>query len=376
MGLRKLFLGLLLFIGYIGHSQPMARLISKRASGVSPSSNEWNVEINNTLCGTANSDTFTVLVKLQSDSLKPTYKGGLTSCLSGNDIRFYVTDTNTLLNWAKERYDPDSGIVIMWVKIYSVSNSTNTTFKMDVGRTYDTSTFHGGSTGTAWKSTVVAAYFMNDATGNNLTDNSSYGNTGTQTNSPVLTSGQVGYSESFSSASTMRYAATLAEIKGVANMSMVMWAKRNSTVTSVIAGSHSGTPAIVGYVYSDGVIYFQLNAAYGYFTNSTANWQHYGFVYNGGGSTNADKCKIYLSGSNQSLSFVGTIPTTTSSSAGNFNIGKDGSLVGSSAYYSDGRIDACIIYKETVSSSWMTTMYNNQNNPGNLGSAGFLRFYH
>lgn len=340
------------------------------------SSNEWNIEIQGSQCGTANSDTFTVLVKLQSDSLKTTYKGGLVNSLAGNDIRFYTTDTNTLLNWAKERYDPDSGIVIMWVKIYQVTYSSNTTFKMDVGRTYDTSTFHGGATGTAWKSTVIGAYFMNDATGNNLTDNSSRGNTFTQVNSPVLTSGQVGYSESASSASTMHYSATFSDIKGLTNMSMVLWAKRNSTINSVILGSHSGTPAIVFYVYSDGVIYGQINGSYGYYTNSTANWQHYGWVFAGGGSTNADRCKIYGNGTNQSLSFVSSIPTSLSSSAGDFKIFKDGSLTGSSIYYSDGRIDALIFYREAVSSSWMTTMYNNQNNPGNLGSSGFLRFYH
>lgn len=374
MGMRKLLVGVSLLcltcLSVAGQS-PMFKLLKKQPA-TGPSSNEWTVEIQASQCGTAVSDTFTVLVSLRSDSLKPTYKGGLTSCLSGNDIRFYTTDTNTLLNWAKERYDPDSGIVIMWVKIYSVSNSTNTTFKMDCGRTTDTSSFKGGATGTAWKSTVIGAYFMNDATGNNLTDNSSRGNTFTPVNNPVLTSGQVGYSESFSSASTQHYTATFSDIKGLTNMSMVMWAKRNSTVTSVIAGSHSGTPAIVGYVYSDGVIYFQLNSAYGYYINSTANWQHYGFVFAGGGATNADRCKIYGNGSNQSLLFNGSIPTTTSSTAGDFKIGKDGGL----ADYSNGRIDALIFYNEAVSSSWMTTMYNNQNSPGNLGSAGFLRFYH
>jgi len=329
MGMYKLLVGVSLLcltcLSVAGQS-PMFKLLKKQAATGS-SSNEWTVEIQASQCGTDVSDTFTVLVKLQSDSLKPTYKGGLTSCLTGNDIRFYTTDTNTLLNWAKERYDPDSGIVIMWVKIYSVSNSSNTTFKMDCGRTYDTSTFHGGATGTAWKSTVQAAFFMNDATGANLTDNSAYGNTMTQTNSPVRSTGQIGYASGMTATSNQYFTANMNALNSISKASMVFLGKRNAATSNVIMGKHTGGEAFVGYVYSDGVIYFQVNttgAAYGYVTNSGTAWHNYAMVFDGTASGNSNRCKIYINGAAQSLSFFGTIPATTPATAGVFRIGKDG----------------------------------------------------
>ena len=337
-----------------------------------PATNEWNVEIQASQCGTANSDTFTVLVSLRSDSLKTTYKGGYVASLAGNDIRFYLTDTNTLLNWAKERYDPDSGIVIMWVKIPSVSYTSNTTFKMDVGRTTDTSSFKGGATGTAWKSTVIGAYFMNDATAANLTDNSAYGNTGTQTNSPVRSTGQVGYAEGFTAASTQYYTTTTSQLDGISAASFLYWGKRTSSGSNIVHGKATGGSVIACYNFLDGVAYFQINGTYGYCANTGTAWHGYGMVFDGGGSGNSGRCKIYIDGSNQSLSFLGTIPSALPSTAGAFRVGRDGTFTN----YQSGLTDNLIIYKEAVSSSWNTTFYNNINNPGNLGSAGFLRFYH
>jgi len=373
--MKKLLL-ILLLSPLLSFGQMFGTLGYYYVSGsVAPASNEWNIEIQASQCGTAVSDTFTVLVKLQSDSLKPTYKGGLTACLTGNDIRFYTTDTNTLLNWAKERYDPDSGIVIMWVKIYSVSNSSNTTFKMDCGRTTDTSTFKGGATGTAWKSTVQAAFFMNDATGANLTDNSAYGNTMTQTNSPALSNGQIGYASGMTSTSNQYYTANMNALNSISKGSMLFLGKRNASTSHVIMGKHSGGEAFVGYVYGDGVIYFQVNttgSAYGYVTNSGTSWHNYALVFDGTASGNSNRCKIYINGAAQSLSFIGTIPATTPATAGVFRIGKDGTL----ADQQTGLTDMTLIYTDAVSSSWVTTIYNNWNSPGNLGSAGFLRFYH
>jgi hypothetical protein len=125
-------------------------------------------------------------------------------------------------------------------------------------------------------------------------------------------------------------------------------------------------------VYNDGVVYFQILNAYGYFTRTGTAWDCYGTVWNAGGATNADKCKIYLNGANQSLSFVGTFPANTGA-GGTFNIGRNSQT---GVDYQSGLTDIMIIYKEAISSSWNTTFYNNTSSPSNLGSSGFLRFYH
>lgn len=337
------------------------------------SSNEWTATISHTMCGTANTDTMTILVKLQSDTLKHTSRGGYVRSMLGNDIRFYKTDTNTLGNWVKERYDPDSGIVIMHVKQALITYSVSATFKMDVGRTYDTSTFHGGDTINAWKSTVLAAYFMNDATGSNLTDYSGRRNHATQTNSPVRSQGLVGYAEGMTAASSQYYTTALTGIDGLGAASMLFLGKRTASNTNVVHGKHSGANAFVGYVYSDGVIYFQINNKYGYFTNTGTSWHNYAMVFDGSGSGNSGRCKIYLNGVNQSLLFVGTIDATISSAGYNFRIGKDGDL----GDLQSGMTDNLIIYREAVSSSLITTWNNNINNPGNLGETGkFITWTH
>jgi len=337
-----------------------------------PSSNEWNVEVNNSLCGTANTDTFTIVVKLQSDTLKHTSQGGLVASMLGNDIRFYETDTNTLMNWAKERYDPDSGIVIMHVKKNLITYATAATFKMDCGRTTDTNTFHGGATGTAWKSTVIGAYFMNDATGANLTDNSAYGNDATQVNSPVRTVGQIGYAEQMTAASTQYYATSMPEIDGATKLSILFLGQSATSASHVVHGKRSGSSGAAVYAYNDGFLDSQLNGGYGGISSSGTAWKNLVMVFDGGGATSADKCKIYLNGANQILGFGGTIPTSIAAASGDFNIGKDGTF----SVYQGGITDNLIIIKDAVSSSHVTTFYNNLNDPGNLGSAGFLRFYH
>lgn len=341
-------------------------------SGGGSSSNEWNIEIDHTLCGTANTDTFTVVVKLQSDTLKHTSRGGLVASMLGNDVRFYETDTNTLMNWAKERYDPDSGIVIMHVKKNLITYATSATFKMDCGRTTDTNTFHGGATGTAWKSTVIGAYFMNDATGANLLDNSAYGNDAAPVNDPVRVVGQIGYAEQMTAASTQYYATSMPQIDGATKLSFLFLGQRATSGSHVVHGKRSGSLGVSCYAYNDGFLYYQLNGGYGGVSSSGTAWKSLAMVFDGAGAGLADKCKIYLNGANQILSFGGSLPTSIGAASGDFNIGKDGTF----GVYQGGITDNLIIIKEAVSSSFVTTFYNNLNNPGNLGSAGFLRFYH
>ncbi|MBL7795696.1 MAG: HYR domain-containing protein, partial [Saprospiraceae bacterium] len=44
---------------------------------------------------------------------------------------------------------------------------------------------------------------------------------------------------------------------------------------------------------------------------TAGTWYHVAFVFNGAGATNADRMKIYVNGNPQTLTFSGTIPTTT-----------------------------------------------------------------
>ncbi len=73
-------------------------------------------------------------------------------------------------------------------------------------------------------------------------------------------------------------------------------------------------------------IYFHLSAGANY-GNTTSNvltanvWYHVAAVYDGSGSTNSDKVKIYINGVSQSLSFNGTIPSTLNDTTDTVDLG-------------------------------------------------------
>jgi hypothetical protein len=84
------------------------------------------------------------------------------------------------------------------------------------------------------------------------------------------------------------------------------------------------------YTWSDGNMYIHFKdggvnkyGAFDYSTLVTANtWFNIIIVFNGSGSTNADRLKCYIDGTQATLSFVGTQPTTTPSGANNLTLCK------------------------------------------------------
>ena len=89
----------------------------------------------------------------------------------------------------------------------------------------------------------------------------------------------------------------------------------------LFGGGSGGTDIYWPYV-SGGQFYFQINANYGlvYLTQPTGLYE-LETRYDGAGATNADKMKARINGSDRTLSFTGTIPTTISRSGQTTAIG-------------------------------------------------------
>ena len=113
--------------------------------------------------------------------------------------------------------------------------------------------------------------------------------------------------------------------------------------------------------WSDGNMYFEVrNGAltYGYFDYSTVvtagTWFHCACVFNGSGATDADKLKVYINGAEVSLSYNGTLPTTTNATQGNFRIGDN------DGWNQEwlGSIDEVAIFSTNLSSSDISSIYN------------------
>jgi hypothetical protein len=101
-----------------------------------------------------------------------------------------------------------------------------------------------------------------------------------------------------------------------------------------------------------------------------ASWHHIAVVYDGSGSTNADKLKLYIDGQLMTLSFTGTIDSTMPSFS-NFYFGK-----GVYNVYYNGLLDECALWNSTVlSSSDVSSIYNSgtPNDISSLSPVGWWR---
>lgn len=351
-----------------GQSQVGMFLGTGKVSGGGSHIIAWSVEITQSQCGSASSDTITIPVYIKSDSLKHISLGGYVADWEGDDILFYLSDTTSLMNWYNVRYRPDSGIIEAWVKIYN----TGSNFKMCLGSRTRT-TFQGGSATDVWKSTVVAAYPMNDSNGSNLTDISGHGYNATQSNTPVRVIGTVGFAEHIAGASSQQYSYNITEIDNATKFSFLFWGKRDASSNTIVHGKRSASAGVSCFMYSDGFYYFQFQSGYGSVSIPGASWNYVAMVFDGAGATNSDRCRIWDNGVEQILSISGTIPTSISPPTGDFIIGKDGSAFPDRQ---TGSTDNLILYRSAVSQDWIITTYNSQLNLPNLGNSGtpFLRF--
>jgi trimeric autotransporter adhesin len=100
-----------------------------------------------------------------------------------------------------------------------------------------------------------------------------------------------------------------------------------------------------------------LGSNYGQTTDaslSTATWYHVVWVYDGSGANNAAKLKIYLDGTQKTLSFTGTIPTSLQGPTTDVVLGR---FTGIGNYWS-GRQDAVGLWSRALTSTEDTTLYN------------------
>ena len=152
----------------------------------------------------------------------------------------------------------------------------------------------------------------------------------------------------------------ITELNSAITFSISAWLKKTSTGGTVGLGK-IGASGESFYLFFQSTLvraYFARGGAdsYGDATvTDDANLHHFVLVYNGNGATNADKIKIYMDGSALTLTFFGTIPTTSTANTGAFNLLRWSSGVLSG---SNGTIAQTDIYTSAISSSDVTTLYN------------------
>jgi hypothetical protein len=162
---------------------------------------------------------------------------------------------------------------------------------------------------------------------------------------------------SFASGSTQYLQASqhLPQTEGVAALTIVTWIKRTaSNQIGPIIGNRGdvNSHSTIAAFWSDAKCYCDVSngsGAYGAFNHSSTAWQHFAMVYDGAASGNSNRLKAYIDGASQSLTFTGTIPSTTSSNAGlvNWTLGRD--LQGTGAtQYTNGSMSESAVYSAAL----------------------------
>jgi len=113
----------------------------------------------------------------------------------------------------------------------------------------------------------------------------------------------------------------------------------------------------------------QSNALDGDYTGgttiSTGTWYNVVITYDGSGSTNDDKVKVYLNGNLETLSWTGTVQTELLQ---NLGVGRKHAIGFGGASYFEGKIDEVAVwYDTTLTSANAITIYNS-GEPADLSS--------
>jgi hypothetical protein len=316
---------------------------------------------------------FPVLVSLTDPALKTVANGGHVANANGYDIGFYADSGGTIkLKWQVEKYDGTTGNLIAWVKIPSLSSSTDTVFYLMYGdSSINTDQSDPANT---WDANFKGVWHMNDnaanttirestVTGANATNNA---NTSTKT-----AAGQIGNALSYNGSTDGSFAAINLSATNIVTLSF--WTKwttnandddlafeytpnYNTNAGGFIADWNSsgfgGGRFETGMGKGDGTYWTDLFAR-----PSAGTWHLVHLVFNRSGSTD----KVYVDGSFQTL----TTGTRTALTMGNFS---NSSLYfmsrGASSLNAAGTLDEVRLSTIERSASWTATEYNNQNSPG------------
>jgi hypothetical protein len=327
--------------------------------------------INHTLVPETQSN-FPVLVAKTTIDLKSVGNGGRIQHLEAGkpaDLAFFANpELSTPLDFEIERYDSDTGELLAWVRIPSLSSTVDTVFYLAYGNAAVTSSPQNPAG--VWDSNYKFVGHLPNGTTLSAVDSSNFGNHGTPVNSPTATAGSVDGAANLNSATTQHISLPPNFNHGSAAMTWSAWIKATSLPNAynavlVGAGNSEYTRILVR---SDGKlalsvrsdfpsIYGDLSYDAGANTLTLGSWYYVAMTaaYTGGNPAShmtgylngvfdgADGVLLWISPMTQPV-LIGRDPVTTP---------RDW----------DGAIDEVRISNVERSAAWILTEYNTQASP-------------
>jgi hypothetical protein len=320
---------------------------------------ERNITIDYTkIAGGSDLYSFPVLVNLTGQDFLKTSPAGQVFNVNGFDIIF-TDDNYNKLDHQLEYYNATNGDLIAWVRIPTLSSSSNTVIKILYG---NPQIAVDPSTTSVWDSHYKGVWHLDD---NNLNDFTSFNKAGTPYNTPTYPAGSIYNSLGLDGTNEYVEVINAPNINFAGNITVSAWVYMDvGGRDQKIAGNQNNSSG--GYkfgIYTNNKVEFEIrNSANvpslnrsepGGTVLSTGQWYYLAGI----SSDVLDSIKTFVNG-NPERPFKKTGILGTASD--NLTIGKEPFL---SNYYFDGRFDELRISDKVRSNGWMRTEYNNQSSP-------------
>ncbi len=331
-----------------------------------------SVTVDHTKCGTADSSNFAVLVSISAQTyIKVVGSGGHVQNSNGYDIGFYSDSAlTTKLNWEVEFYDGTAGTLVAWVKVSTLSHTADTVFYMAYGDA-SISTFQGNVNGT-WDSNFVGVWHLPNGTSLTANDSTSTADNGTVNGSVSATAGQIDGGALWASSGTPNISlSNTSQISNINTFTISAWI--NTTFNSARAAIYSensstvSTTSLIFDINSDKLNLF-FRSDIGDLANPSSSasvddgtWKYVAIVRS---ASNA--FTLYINGSADGTDST-TVGTTT---VNRKNIGLALRAGSSDFPFLSGKVDEVRVSKTNRSTSWLTSEYNSQSNPGTFITIG------
>ena len=335
------------------------------------------IEISSNIVSGSNDLTdFPVYLEFTDPDLRSVSNGGHLQSINGFDILFTLPDCTTPVLFQIENYDPTTGSLTAWARVPVLSASANTSIFMYYGNSGATSNPSSSST---WTSNYEGVWHMNnDPSSSSLIDYSGNGVDGTSfgnmTSSDLVT-GKLGNAIDFDGSNDYfalanKFYTNSGEIPQLTVSAWINTTYSNSSMSSnwsILDFDRSEYYNM--FIHGDGRLGFAtraggINDSYAGSTGdlNDGNWHHVVGVFNGTSKL------LYIDGS---LALTVSNPhggASLGTGANRFGFIGDGSEATSfngnrnNRYY-DGMYDEIRFTNNSLSSDWIATEYNNQNNP-------------
>ena len=158
------------------------------------------------------------------------------------------------------------------------------------------------------------------------------------------------YSFNFDGSNDYLDCGDITSLNSVSTFSFSCWAKINNTAsTSFLVSKRLNDTNRIHIAVASNVIYFNVSnsgSSWGQISFTSTDWNHLSLVFDGSGTGNSGRLKGYINGEEQTLTYTGTVGTTTPNLSGqSFEIAKQ------HTNYLEGLIDEVAVWDTALSAS-------------------------